>query len=688
MNKITMLALGVSAALSLAACSPAHNTEPVAEAAVTEPVKLKSGIDLTAVDSGVRPQDDFFRYVNGAWLAKTEIPADKSRYGMFNVLYDDTQENLKKLIQEASEMKAEPGSNNQKLGDMYNSYMNENLANELGFEPLQSRINEIVEIADHSEVAAAMGDMFALGVDAPFGFYVYPDAKDPTTYGMWLYQSGLTLPDRDYYSKQEEKYQNFRQAMVKYIADILFSIGHGSPEEAAESILAFETRIAQKHLSQVDSRDAEKNYNMRSVDEVRTLLNGFDWKAYAKAGGLEHVDKIIVTQLPYFEEMGALFSGTELQTLKDYMTYRLVDSYASKLSSDFVNLSFDFHSKTLNGVPENRPRWKRSVAATSSVLGEVLGQQYVERHFAPAAKDKMNKLVENLIKAYSQSIDSLEWMSDETKVAAQEKLAKFTPKIGYPTQWRDYSALEIKADDLVGNYIRYNRFEQDYYVNKIGKKVDPADWGMTPQTVNAYYSPTRNEIVFPAAILQPPFFNLDAEDAVNYGAIGAVIGHEIGHGFDDQGSKYDGDGNLRSWWTEADRSAFDGRTKKLVDQYNAFEPIEGEHVNGELTLGENIGDMAGITIGYKAYQLALNGEEAPVVDGLTGAQRFFMGYAQIWRGKIRDDALRARLLSDPHSPGEYRVNGGVVNSDVFYDAFNVKEGDAMYVKPEERVRIW
>ena len=688
MNKLSSLALGVSLALGLSACNPNTNQQAATqvEEQVAEP--LASGIDLSAVDEQVRSGDDFFRYVNGAWLARTEIPADKSRYGMFNVIYDDTQENLKAIIQEAAASSDEANVNAKKLGDMYNSYMNLERANELGLTPLQSDLDAISGLESAEQVASKMSELFNMGVEIPFGFFVYPDAKDPTTYGMWMYQSGLTLPDRDYYFKEEEKFVNFRAATETFIADMLSAAGHENSAEAAKAVMALETRIAEAHLSRVDSRDAEKNYNKRSAAEIAELLKGFDIGAFTKAGGTDHVENIIVRQLPYFEAFGALFAETDVQTWKDYLTFKLMDEFAPRLSKDLVDLHFAYHSTTLNGIPEQRPRWKRAVSATSGVLGELLGQQYVERHFSPDAKAKMDTLVQNLIKAYGESIKNLEWMTEDTKVAALEKLSKFNPKIGYPDKWRDYSSLELKADDLVGNYKRYNKFEADYQIGKIGQKVDPVDWGMTPQTINAYYSPTRNEIVFPAGILQPPFFNMEAEDAVNYGAIGAVIGHEIGHGFDDQGSKYDGDGNLRSWWTDEDRTAFDARGKMLVEQFNKFEPVEGQHVNGELTLGENIGDLAGVTIGFKAYMMSLEGKEAPVIDGMTGAQRFFMGYAQVWRSKMRDDALRARLLSDPHSPAEFRVNGIVGNVDAFYEAFDIKEGDAMYLKPEERVKIW
>ena len=683
-----MTTLCISVALGLSACNPTSKTAPAPAPVLVSEALLTSGIDLTAVDKNVRAQDDFFRHVNGAWLTQTEIPADKSRYGLFNVLYDDTQKNLKTLIQKSASTEAEKGSNTQKLGDMYNSYMNTELTNKKGITPLQSLLDNISSTQNMLQLSKAFGELYVLGVGGTFNFYTSPDAKDPEITTMYLYQSGLTLPDRDYYSKEEEKFVNLRTATEIYMAEILTKVGHESGTKAARKIMALEKDIAGKHLSRVESRDAEKNYNKRSATQVKKLLGNFDWQAYADASGVGQVSDMVVRNLPYFEEMAGIFAAHDLQTWKDYLIFNLVDTYASRLSQDMVDLHFAFHSTTLSGIPEQRPRWKRAVAATSNVLGEVLGQQYVERHFTPEAKAKMDVLVQNLTKAYGDSINQLEWMTVETKKAALEKLAAFTPKIGYPDKWRDYSNLDIRADDLVGNYIRYATFDHFEDTDKIGKPVDKADWGMTPQTINAYYSPVRNEIVFPAGILQSPFFDLKADDAVNYGAIGAVIGHEIGHGFDDQGSKYDGQGNLRSWWTDADRAEFDVLGKKLVAQFNKFEPIKGQSINGELTLGENIGDLAGVTIGYKAYQMSLNGTHAPMIDGLTGDQRFFMGYAQVWRSKSREDALRAQLISDPHSPGEFRVNGIVGNVDAFYQAFDVKESDAMYLKPDDRVKIW
>ena len=687
----TVLALGLIAAVATSAhakepAKPAKAESPQAATAITKlPV---SGIDMTAVDKSVRPQDDFFQYVNGTWLKNTEIPADKSRFGMFNLLDDQTQEQLKAIIFEAAEKKAAAGSNPQKLGDMYASFMDEKTIESLGVTPVNSDLAIISKAKDHNDVARAMGHLETIGISNPFGFYIYPDAKKPGVYGFWLSQSGLTLPDRDYYLKDDEKFKSTRAALKAYAAQLLAQANYPEPEKAAERILALETAIAERHMTKVESRDAEKNYNKRKAAEVQELLTQFNWPLYAKAAGTDHVEEIIVRNYPYFEKFGELFAQTDVAAWKDYMAFRVLDGYAPSLSKAFVDLHFGFHGTTLNGTPEQEPRWKRGVNAASGALGEVLGQEYVARHFSPQAKQRMEKLVDNLIAAYGESIQELAWMSDETKAKALEKLSKFKPKIGYPDKWRDYSKLEIAADDLVGNKKRSAKFELDFELARAGKAVDPADWSMNPQTVNAYYSPTRNEIVFPAAILQPPFFNLEADDAVNYGGIGGVIGHEIGHGFDDQGSKYDGGGNLRDWWTANDRKEFDALGDRLAKHYDGYSPIEGMHVNGRLTLGENIGDLAGVTIGYRAYIRSLNGAEPPVIDGLTGAQRFYMGWAQVWRGKIREDALRSRLLSDPHSPAEYRVLGPLKQVDPFYQAFGVKEGDGMYLRPQDRVKIW
>ena len=527
-----------------------------------------------------------------------------------------------------------------------------------------------------------------MGVSIPLGWYVNNDAKNSTQYAVYLGQSGLGLPDRDYYIKDDEKSKSIRDAYVAYVKDMLTLAGVADAENAAARIMALETKIAEKQWSRVENRDADKTYNKFAAADLAKLLGGFPWADYAKAVQLDTASEIIVEQPTYFEAFGAIYKETDLQSWKDYLALRLVSEYSGKLSKAFVDRQFDFYGKTLSGTTEQQPRWKKAVNASDEVLGEIVGKLYVADHFKPEAKARMEVLVQNLIKAYHASIDTLEWMTPETKKAAHEKLNKFTPKIGYPDKWKDYSKLDIKADDLVGNYKAAAAFAYSEMRNKLGKPVDRSEWFMTPQTVNAYYNPTNNEIVFPAAILQPPFFNMDADDAVNYGGIGAVIGHELGHGFDDQGAKFDGDGNLRNWWTDADKAEFEKRGKQLVEQYNQYSPLEGMHVNGELTLGENIGDLGGLTVALKAYKLSLEGKEAAVLDGFTGEQRFFISWSQVWRRKGREEYLRNMLMTDPHSPSEYRVIGIVSNIPEFYTAFDVKEGDKMYIAPEKRVKIW
>ena len=560
--------------------------------------------------------------------------------------------------------------------------------NELGAKPIQSDLESINALDSYESVAEYFAHMSRMSTSIPFGFYVYPDAKDPQTNAMYVSQSGLGLPDREYYLSDEDKFKEFRTAYVEYISDVMEMAGVDNAKAAAERVLELETKLAEAQWTRVESRNADKTYNKMTASEVDELLGSFDFARYLKAADLNDVDNMIVSQPSYFEKLGEMFTDVDLQTWKDYLSFKVINDAASILSEDFSDRRFAFYGTTLRGIPEQEPRWKRGVDATNSVLGEVLGQVYVKEYFPPEAKEKMEGLIENLRAAYADSIQDLDWMTDETKEKALEKLAKFDPKVGYPNEWRDYSDLDISSTDLVGNYKAYAEFNYNEEIEKIGGPVDEEDWGMTPQTVNAYYSPVRNEIVFPAGILQPPFFDMNAEMAVNYGGIGAVIGHEMGHGFDDQGSKYDGEGNLNSWWTDADREAFDKRGKALSAQYSAYEPIEGVNINGDLTLGENIGDLAGLTIAYKAYMKSLDGEQAPVMDGFTGPQRVFIGWAQVWRGKYREDAIRQQVLSDPHSPAEYRVNGTVVNVPAFYEAFDVKPGDELYVAPENRVTIW
>lgn len=692
MKKVSLLALGVALALGLTGCDKAPQSAATAEPAkaVTEPAKpLVSGIEQQNFDPAVKHTENFFYSVNGTWLKNTEIPADKSNYGSFTKLFDDSQVAMRTIIENAAK-KADKvaGSDEQKLGDFYNSYMDEAKIEQLGLTPIEADLAKIAGLKDHTEVAAALAEFQQLGASAPLGWYVNNDAKNSTANALYLGQSGLGLPDRDFYLKDEDKFKDIRAKYVSYLTDILTLAKVAEPAKAAERILALETELAKIQWSRVDNRDADKTYNKFAKADLVKTLGDFPWDAYAKVSGIDQVAEIIVEQPSYLEGFGKLFKATDVQSWKDYLAIRFVNEYSGKLSKAFVDRNFEFYGKVLSGAQEQQPRWKKAVNASDEVLGEVIGKLYVEEHFKPEAKARMEVLVQNVIKAYHASIDTLEWMSPETKKAAHEKLNKFTPKIGYPDKWKDYSQLTVKADDLVGNYKSATAFAYGQMRDKLGKPVDRSEWLMTPQTVNAYYNPVNNEIVFPAAILQPPFFNMEADDAVNYGGIGAVIGHELGHGFDDQGAKFDGDGNLRDWWTESDKTEFEKRGKQLVEQYNQYEPLPGMHVNGQLTLGENIGDLGGLTVALKAYKLSLEGKDAPVIDGFTGEQRFFLSWSQVWRRKGREEYLRNMLLTDPHSPSEYRVIGIVSNIPEFYSAFGVKEGDKMYIAPEKRVKIW
>ncbi|TWU61610.1 peptidase M13 [Shewanella algae] len=684
MSKITTLALGIALSLGLASCASQQAPQSQAE------VKKASGIELENFDHQVRHQDDFYYSVNGKWLATTPIPADKSNYGAFSVLYEESQAALKQIIEEAAAKpnKAE-GSVEQKIGDFYAAYMDSTLTDQLGIAPLKGQLADIAKTASHADIAALMGKLLTDGSGIPFGFYVNNDAKNSSQYGVYLYQSGLTLPDRDYYLKDDPKFVANREAMREYVRNLMSAAGYPNADAAAANVANIELFIAQSQWSRVESRDANKAYNKMSLKELQQLMGGFDFDGFAKAAGLTgKTQDVIVRQPSYFEKLGAEFGKFPVSAWQDYLAFHLVDSYAGLLSQQFVDLHFDFHSKTLMGIQEQKPRWKRAVDGADQVIGELVGKEYVARHFQPEAKARMESMIKNLIKGFEVSIDELEWMTPETKKAAQEKLSKFTYKIGYPDKWKDYSNLEIKADDLVGNYQRYARFEYQDMLAKLGKPIDRSEWHMTPQTVNAYYNPVMNEIVFPAAILQPPFFNMEADDAVNYGGIGAVIGHEISHGFDDQGAKYDGDGNLRNWWTDKDREEFQKRGAQLSAQYSQFEALPGKFVNGDLTLGENIGDLGGLTVALRSYHLSLNGKEAPVMDGLTGDQRFFVGWSQVWRRNYRDEELGRRLLTDPHSPSHYRAMGTPRNVEGFYKAFDLKPTDKMYLSEEDRVKIW
>ncbi|HSP79176.1 MAG TPA: M13 family metallopeptidase [Myxococcaceae bacterium] len=686
----------LGACLLLGCTASSRNTQPEAtekqavqtpEAPVAQSQAL--GVDTKNFDSSVRPQDDFYRYVNGTWLKTAKMPADKARYGTFTELRDKSEAALRAIIEEASAAPdKQPGSDLQKVGDLYQSFMDTERIEKLGLEPMRAELQRIEALKDKKALPELFATLQRMDVEVPFYLYVWQDAKQADRYIAYVNQSGLGLPDRDYYFKQDARFVEVRAAYLQYIESLLRLAGEKEPAGAAKAILALETSLAEKHWERVRNRDREATYNLKSVAELEKLTPGFSWTRYLKAVEAEQTPGVIVRQPDYLQAMDAVLAKTSLPVLKQYLTFKVLDASAPVLSSAFEQAHFTFHGKTLQGLEENRPRWKRAVSAVDSSLGEVLGRLYVERHFSPESKARMQELVANLRTAFEQGIDQLEWMSPETKAQAKSKLAKFTVKIGYPEKWRDYSAVTIQKDDLVGNLRRALEFEFRRGIDRLGKPIDRAEWGMTPQTVNAYYSSTMNEIVFPAAILQPPFFDPEADDAVNYGAIGGVIGHEISHGFDDQGSRSDGDGNLRDWWTAGDKAAFQERTSMLAGQYDAFSPLEGMNVNGKLTLGENIGDLSGLTVAHKAYRLSLAGKESPVIEGFTGDQRFFLGWAQIWRTLNRDDALRQMLLTDPHSPGEYRVNGVVRNMPEFYSAFGVKEGDGAYLPDEQRVKVW
>ena len=658
---------------------------------VAKPAGPISGIDVQYIDPAVRAQDDFFVHLNGKWLKATDIPADKSSWGSFAKLRDDTQPQLLALIEAAQKDKgAKAGSETRKIGDMYASFMDEARLEKLGYKPLTGELQRIRGMRDKKAVPSMIAHLSQIGVPVPYAIYVGQDARESTRYAAYVTQSGLGMPDRDYYlKKDDEKLAKTRAAYEKHVEKTLAMAGEKNAAAAAKAILDFETQLAEVQWTKVDNRDPVKRYNKVEIAKLAELTPGYDWKAgLASAGIANKVDYVIVNQPSYLKGFNDILAKTDLATLKSYFEYQLLRSYSEYLSKPFVDADFAFYGTTLTGVTENRPRWKIGVSTVESSLGEAVGKLYVSQHFPAERKERMGVLVKNLLEAYRQSIDTLDWMGPETKKEAQAKLAKFTPKIGYPDKWRDYSTLTIDRNDLVGNVMRARTFGYKRNVNKLGKPIDRSEWGMTPQTVNAYYSSTMNEIVFPASILQPPFFDMRADDAVNYGAIGAVIGHEISHGFDDKGSQSDGDGNLRDWWTAEDRAKFQAKADALVKQYNAYSPLPGYNVNGALTLGENIGDNSGVAIAYKAYKLSLGGKPAPVIDGLTGDQRFYMGFGQVWRMKMREAAQIVQVKTDPHSPGQFRANGTMRNQHGFYEAFDVKEGDKMYLAPKDRVVIW
>ncbi len=686
MDKITMKLPVLLILLSaLMACS----SEDAADiSTVALPTTLSSGIIMANFDDTIAPGDDFYRYVNGSWLSNTPIPSDKSNYGAFTALSDEAEANLRIIIENAASQDAPEGSETQKVGSFFSSFMEEDLVNAIGAEPLQSTLAEIVEVSTKDEMWLKMAELNHISVQMPVGIYIDVDAMQSDQYISYLSQWGLGLPDRDWYlSEDDATHEEARAAYQSYIETALGLAGYERASEAANSVLAIEFLIAEQHWDRVKNRQEELTYNKMTLDELNSLSPDMNWGGYMEVLGISETIYVI-RQPSYIEGLNRLWNDISLQQWQDYSSFKYVDSLAPYLSDDFVQAQFEFEGRTLGGLEEMRPRWKRGVGVVDSALGEVVGSLYVDEYFQEEAKARMDVLVENLRRAFQVGINELEWMSDATKGQAQEKLAKFNTKIGYPEEWKDYSALSADPLDLVGNMLRSRRLEHSRELEKLGSPINRAEWFMTPYTVNAYYNPPMNEIVFPAAILQPPFFNVEADDAVNYGGIGAVIGHEFSHGFDDQGRKYDGAGNLRDWWTEEDVDAFTARASALVNQYNQFEVLPGKFLNGEFTLGENIGDLSGLAVAYKAYQMSLNGRAAPVIDGLTGDQRFFMGWAQVWARLYRDENLENRITSDSHSHSEARTNGIVRNFDLWYETFDVQPGDALYLAPDERVKIW
>lgn len=668
--------------LPLMAC---QTNQPVQSQDTTNQNKVVSGITLDHMDKSIRPQDDFYRHVNGRWLTTFEIPADKSNYGSFTKLGDESRQHVKEIIMDVSSQENAPGSTEQKIADIYATWMDTERLEELGMQPLTDELARINALESKADLSAYMAyaDIYS---SAPLQMYVYIDQKQSDTHIVYMGQSGLGLPDRDYYFKEGEQSQKIREAYKKHITT-MFDLAHYEDSlDMAESVYQMEEFLAEGQWTRIQNRDRDKTYNKFTFDELKEQLPNLDWSAWLSESMIEQPEQLIVTQPDYLTTVNEALAEFDVYQWQDYFRWQLLRSAAPYLSAEFEQANFDFYGTVLTGTPEQEPRWQRGVNLVNGLIGELVGKIYVEKHFPPEAKERMNVMIENLRDAYGDSIKELDWMSDATKEKALVKLEKFDPKVGYPDQWRDYSAMTIQGDDLIANLVEANRFLTHRNRSKLGQPIDRHEWGMNPQRVNAYYNPTKNEIVFPAAILQPPFFNLEADEAVNYGGIGAVIGHEMGHGFDDQGSKYDGDGNLKNWWTEEDRTRFEERTAKLIKQYDAFTVLDDIHVKGEFTQGENIGDLSGMAIAYKAFKENYTANR--VIDGYTPDQRFFLGWAQVWMRKYRDEELRKRIETDPHSPSEFRTNGILRNLPEFYQAFDVKPGDGMYLPPEERVKIW
>ena len=686
MISLTRRAIGASSVALLAAC--ATRTAPETAAPARAPAAIGAfGIDLAARDLNVRPGDDFFRYASGTWLANTEIPADRARWGTFDILREKSDRDQRTIIEEVALAGGGGGSIQQKIADYYNSFLNQEAIDARGLAPIQPEIDAINALRTHEQAVRLIASP-DIAVNSPIAMFVGLDERNPDRHIVNMTHAGIGLPEREYYRRGDGEFANIRAAYAAHIEHMLTLAGQSDAARKAQRIVALETRIAELHWPVAERRDRDRTYNLKTRAEIRALAPNFPWDAAFDAAGLGAVSEVVIGELSAMGPLANLFMATPVATWRSYLVWHLLSGNAALLPRAIDDANFDFYGRTLNGQPQQRERWKRAVAAVNGALGEAVGQIYVQRHFPAEAKAQMLALVENLRRAYGERIDALPWMSAETKLAAREKLATFRPKIGYPDKWRDYAALDVRAGDAYGNNKRQQVFDWNFDLARLGQSTDKDEWFMTPQTVNAYYNPVFNEIVFPAAILQPPFFDPNADAAVNYGAIGGVIGHEMGHGFDDQGAKSDAHGVLRDWWSASDVAAFTTVTDRLVAQYDAFEPLPGLKLNGRLTLGENIGDNGGLQVALHAYRLSLNGQPPAALEGVGGEQRFFLGWAQAWRSLIRDPALRNQVLTGPHSPALYRCNGTVRNMDAWYAAFNVQPGEALYLAPADRVTIW
>ncbi len=688
---ISLVALGLTTACSVPQEKNSTSVEPAnadvaAKVVGTKPELGSFGVDLNAIDASVKPGDNFFKHVNGVWLKNTEIPADKSRYGSFDLLRDRSDVNVKAIIDSAAAKQAKKGSEEQKIGDFYAAFMDTEAIEKKGMAPIEADLARIAAVKTRADVAKLMGDP-SFDVNSIMAGWVDVDFKDIENYIFYVTQSGLGMA-RANYRDEGENFDRYRAGYEELLANMLNFAGFENAESRAKKVMEFETALAEVHWEPKKRRQRDLTYNKMTTAEMQEFMAGFPVSEVLKASGLDDQKAFVVRETDALQNSAKLFADTPLDVLKDYLTAHLLIGNAAYLPKKVDEATFAFYGKTLRGQEKQRDRWKRAVSQIDSYMGEMVGKVYVDKHFPPASKAQMSELVENLRAVFKEGIDNLEWMGAETKVQAQEKLRKFNPKIGYPDEWTDYSTLQVDRQDLIGTIKSANVWQFNDMLSKLGGPIDRGEWGMNPQTVNAYYRPSLNEIVFPAAILQAPFFDPNADPAVNYGGIGAVIGHEMGHGFDDQGRKTDGNGEQRDWWTEQDAESYTARAKKLAAQYDKYEGLPGEFVNGELSLGENIGDLTGLTMAYAAYKRSLGDAEAPVIDGLTGDQRFFLAYAQIWKGMYREDALRSQLKNGPHSPVEFRANGIVRNFDAWYKAFDVKPGDALYLSPEQRVKIW